>query len=45
MLTVGSGLQIKCKINHLYGFEDCHRCWVAPLEYTMVADYSAEVNW
>ena len=44
MLTFGSGLQIKGKINYFCGFQGRHCCLVAPLEYALVAEYSAEVN-
>lgn len=44
MLTFGSGLQKKIKINHFCGLQSRHCYLVAPIEYTVVADYFAEVN-
>ena len=44
MLTFGSELQKKCKINYFCRFQSCHCSLVALMEYTVVADYSAEAN-
>jgi hypothetical protein len=44
MLTFGSGLQKEFKINHFCGLQGLHCYLVAPLEYTVVADYFAGVN-
>ena len=44
MLTLGSGLQKKFKTNHFCGLQGRHRYLVAPIEYTEVADYFAELN-
>jgi hypothetical protein len=44
MLTFGFGLQKEFKINHFCGLQGRHCYLVAPLEYTVVADYFAEVN-
>jgi hypothetical protein len=44
MLTFGSGLQKKLKINYFCGLQGCHCYLVAPMEYTVLADYSAEAN-
>jgi len=44
MLTFGSGLQKKCKINHFCGFQGCHCYLIAPMEFNVVADYFAGVN-
>jgi hypothetical protein len=44
MLTFGFGLQKEFKINYFCGLQGRHCYLVAPLEYTVVADYFAEVN-
>ena len=44
MLTFGSKLQKKCKINHFCGFQGCHRYLIAPMEFNVVADYPAEAT-
>jgi hypothetical protein len=44
MLTLGYCLQKKLKINYFCGLQGCCCNLVAPIEYTVVADYSAEAN-
>jgi len=44
MLTFGSVLQKEFKINHRFGLQGRHCYLIAPMEYTVVAGYFAEVN-